>query len=231
LFRSLSTSDESTFMQLRKTNIGWHRDDSGRQWLGYALVFGAVLLAVIAGKLVASRQLAQLIPILAIAVAVTAGIIDASSRRIPNRLTYSSMIAGLMLQTLVSGWRGLLLGLGGAVLFGGVFLLFYLVRAMGAGDVKLAAALGCIVGPASSWQMMFATAVAGGALAFLVMVFTGRVLQTLRSTLAVAGFHVLHGLRTHPVINLDNPAAVRMPYGLAFAAGTLYWAIFMHSWS
>ncbi|HET9366331.1 MAG TPA: A24 family peptidase [Candidatus Angelobacter sp.] len=199
--------------------------------LRYALVFSTILLAVIAGKLIAVRHLAQVIPILAAAVAVTAGIIDVDSRRIPNRLTYPSMIAGLMLQALVYGWRGFLLGLGGAALFGGVFLLFYLVRAMGAGDVKLAAALGCIVGPANSWQMMFTTAVAGGVLAVLVMVFTGRVLQTLRSTLAVAGFHVVHGLRTHPVVNLDNPAAVRMPYGLAFAAGTLYWAIFMHLWS
>jgi prepilin peptidase CpaA len=218
-------------MPLRTNSIGWHRDDSGRQLLWYVLVFGAILLAGVAGKVISARHLAQLIPMLAVAVALTAGIIDAGSRRIPNRLTYSSMIAGLLLQALVYGWRGLLLGLEGAVLFGGVFLLFYLVRAMGAGDVKLAAALGCIIGPANSWQVMFTTAVAGGVLAVLVMIFTGRVLQTLRNTLAVAGFHVLHGLRTHPVVNLDNPAAVRMPYGLAFAAGTLYWAIFMHSWS
>jgi prepilin peptidase CpaA len=218
-------------MPLRTNSIGWHRDDSGRQLLWYVLVFGAILLAGVAGKVISARHLAQLIPMLAVAVALTAGIIDAGSRRIPNRLTYFSMIAGLLLQALVYGWRGLLLGLEGAVLFGGVFLLFYLVRAMGAGDVKLAAALGCIIGPANSWQVMFTTAVAGGVLAVLVMIFTGRVLQTLRNTLAVAGFHVLHGLRTHPVVNLDNPAAVRMPYGLAFAAGTLYWAIFMHSWS
>jgi len=176
-------------------------------------------------------HLAQYIPIVAAVVAVIAGIIDARSRRIPNRLTYSAMIAGLTLQAVVYGWRGLLLGLGGGLLFGGIFLLFHLVRAMGAGDVKLAAALGCILGPANSWQVMFTTAMAGGALAILVMIFTGRVLHTLRSTLAVAGFHVVHGLRTHPVVNLDNPAAVRMPYGLAFAAGTLYWAIFMHVWS
>jgi prepilin peptidase CpaA len=175
-------------------------------------------------------HLAQFIPITAAIVAVTAGITDARSRRIPNRLTYAAMIAGLTLETVVYGWRGLLLGLGGGVLFGGVLLLFYLVRAMGAGDVKLAAALGCIIGPANSFQVVFATAMAGGVLAILVMVFTGRVLHTLRSTLAVAGFHVVHGLRTHPVVNLDNPAAVRLPYGLAFAAGTLYWAIFMQVW-
>jgi prepilin peptidase CpaA len=176
-------------------------------------------------------HLAQSIPILAAAVAVMAGIIDVRSRRIPNRLTYSAMIAGLALESIVYGWHGLLLGLQGALLFGGVFLVFHLLRTMGAGDVKLAAALGCILGLANSWQVLFTTAMAGGVLAVLMMVFTGRILHTLRSTLAVAGFHVVHGLRTHPVVNLDNPAAVRMPYGLAFAAGTLYWAIFMHAWS
>jgi prepilin peptidase CpaA len=175
-------------------------------------------------------HLTPLIPALASAVAVVAAITDVRDRRIPNRTTYSAMIAGLVLQIAVHGWRGILLGMGGGVLFGGVFLFFYFVRAMGAGDVKLAGTLGCIIGPAASWQVMFFTAVAGGLIAIFVMVFTGRVQQTLRSTLSVAGFHVLHGLRAHPVANLDNPSAARMPYGLAFAAGTLYWAVFMKLW-
>jgi prepilin peptidase CpaA len=140
------------------------------------------------------------------------------------------MLAGLALQVAAYGWHGFLSGLEGGVLFGGIFLLFHLVRAMGAGDVKLAAALGCILGRNDSWQVMFFTAIAGGALAVIVMIFTGRVVQTLRNTLAIVGFHAVHGLRTHPVVNLDNPAAVRMPYGLAFAVGTFYWAIFMHVW-
>jgi len=175
-------------------------------------------------------NLAQLIPVLASTVAVTAAITDVRERRIPNRLTYPAMFAGLALQAAVHGWRGLLLGPGGALLFGGLFMIFHVVRAMGAGDVKLAAALGCIIGPAGSLQVMFATAMAGGALAIIVMVFTGRVAQTLRSTLAIVGFHVVHGLRTHPEVNLDNPAAVRLPYGLAFSAGTLYWAFLMPMW-
>lgn len=218
-------------MPLRKSIVGWHRNEAGLEFFNQALVLGMVLLLVMAGNIVGARHLAQLLPMVAGVVAVIAGIIDARSRRIPNWLTYSAMIAGLTLQTGAYGWRGFLLGIGGAALFGGVFLLFYLLRAMGAGDVKLAAGLGCILGPSNSWQVLFTTAVAGGVLAVLVMVFTGRVWQTLRSTLAVAGFHVMHGLRSHPVVNLDNPAAVRMPYGLAFAAGTLYWAIFMHLWS
>jgi prepilin peptidase CpaA len=175
-------------------------------------------------------HLAQIIPTLASAVAATAAMTDVRDRRIPNRLTYPAMLAGLLLQTAVYGWRGLLLGLGGGMLFGGVFFFFHLVRAMGAGDVKLATALGCIIGPTASWQVMFATAVAGGVLAVAVMVFKGRVLKTLRNTLSVVGFHAVHGLRTHPEVNLDNPTAIRLPYGLAFAAGTLYWTLFTQMW-
>lgn len=174
--------------------------------------------------------LAQFIPVIAAAVAATAAVTDVRDRRIPNRITYPAMIAGFVLQGIVHGWGGLLLALGGAGLFGGVFLLFYLVRAMGAGDVKLAAALGCIIGPGASWQVMFFTAVAGGAMAIAVMIARRRTLETLRNTLAVAGFHARHGLSTHPVVNLDNPTAVRLPYGLAFAAGTLYWAVAMQFW-
>jgi prepilin peptidase CpaA len=169
---------------------------------------------------------AQFIPALAVAVAVFAAATDAKDRRIPNRLTYSAMLAGLLLQGALHGWRGLLAGVVGGLLFGGVFFFFYLIRAMGAGDVKLAAALGCIVGPNASLQVLFATALAGGALAIVFMVASGRIVETLRNTLWVVGFHAQHGLQPHPTVNLDNPGAVRMPYGLAFAAGTLYWAVF-----
>jgi len=96
--------------------------------------------------------------------------------------------------------------------------------------VKLAAALGCLVGPSAALQVMLATALAGGALAIFFMVLSGRVFETLRNTLWVAGFHVQHGLQTHPVVNLGNPGALRMPYGLAFAGGTLYWAVFLQVW-
>src|SRR6266478_426171 len=147
---------------------------------------------------------AQFIAVLAVAVAVYAAFTDVKTRRIPNRLTYPAVLVGLGLHGALQGWRGLLLSAGGGLLFGGVLMLFHLVRAMGAGDVKLATALGCLAGLAGTPQLMFAT--------------------------AVAGFHAQHGLQTHPTVNLDTPGAVRMPYGLAFAAGTLYWAVSTQLW-
>jgi prepilin peptidase CpaA len=175
-------------------------------------------------------NLTQTVPLLAVAVGACAAIVDVKERRIPNRLTYSAVIAGLVLQTSLHGGKGLLLSAEGALFFGGMFLLFYLVRAMGAGDVKLAAALGSIVGSSATLPVMFATAVAGAVLAFCFMVMSGQVVETLRSTLGIIAFHVRHGLRAHPVVNLDNAARARMPYGLAFALGTLYWAVSSGYW-
>ena len=102
--------------------------------------------------------MAKTIWILASLFALTAGITDLRSRKIPNWLTYPAMIAGFAAQCVLNGWRGALASIEGLVLFGGFFLLFWLVNAMGAGDVKLAAALGAIVGPAASVQIMLATA-------------------------------------------------------------------------
>ena len=172
---------------------------------------------------------AQFIAAVAAAVAVSAAVTDVRQRRIPNVLTYPAMLAGVVVQGIVYGWNGILLSIGGGLLFGGIFFLFYSVRAMGAGDVKLAAALGCIVGNLS-FQVMFATAVAGGVLAVVYMVAKGRAWETLKNTLSIAGFHAQHGLHAHPVVNLDNPTALRMPYGLAFAAGTCFWALSFHWW-
>jgi len=165
------------------------------------------------------------VPALAVAVAVGAAITDVKERRIPNRLTYSAIVGGFVLQATLHGWKGLLFSAGGVLFFGGVFLLFYMVRAMGAGDVKLAAALGGIVGSSAALPVMFATALAGAALAVFLMVVSGRVVEILRNTLSVTVFHLQHGLQVHPLVNLDNPRGIRMPYGLAFAAGTMYWAV------
>lgn len=172
----------------------------------------------------------QLIPLLAAMVAVCAAVTDFDARRIPNRLTYPATLVGLALQGILHGWRGLVASVIGGLFFGGMFFLFYLIRAMGAGDVKLATSLGCIVGFNASVQVLVATALAGGALAIAFVILSGRTVETLRNTLSVVAFHGQHGLRTHPTINLDNPRSARMPYGLAFAVGTVYWALSSYFW-
>ena len=159
-----------------------------------------------------------------VSVTAVAAITDVREHRIPNRLTYPAMLAGLAMQAVCFGWHGLLSSLAGGLVAGGILVLFYVIRAMGAGDVKLAAALGFMVGFKDVIQLLAATAIAGGILALGFMVVQRRVRETLRNAYSVVSFHAVAGLQEHPTVNLGNPQAARMPYGLAFVAGTLYWA-------
>lgn len=165
-----------------------------------------------------------LIIALALALALACAVTDIRERRIPNKFTYPAAVCGLVLQVVLYRGPGLVSAVSGGLLFGGIFFFFYLLRTMGAGDVKLAAALGFIVGFPAAVPVMLATAICGGILAVIVIVWSGKVGATLRNLGSVVGHHARFGMRMHPEVNLDNPKALRMPYGAAFAAGTVYWA-------
>ena len=162
---------------------------------------------------------------LAIGVMVCAGmaaVTDVQRGRIPNGLTYTAMVLGLGLRAASGGWRSALDGLAAGLIGGGVFLIFFLVRGMGAGDVKLMTAVGVWSGLHHLAAVMIATALAGGVLALGLIVFHKQASRTLRNLGALFRFHILSGLTPHPEINLQNPQALRVPYALAIAAGTIY---------
>jgi prepilin peptidase CpaA len=90
---------------------------------------------------------------------------DVLAHRIPNRLTGSLLFLGLALQFAFGGWSALGQAALGAVVGLAVLLPLYLLRATGAGDVKLLAAVGTLLGP--QWTLLAGlyTLIAGGALA------------------------------------------------------------------
>ena len=147
---------------------------------------------------------------------------DLRSNRIPNWLTYGGLVLALTLRTAVGGWRGLEESLAGILMGGGIFLLLFLVHGMGAGDVKLMAAVGAWVGLHQTLRVLIATALAGGILALFYVVFYKRVGSTFRNIGVLLRFHLASGVRPHPEINLQRSEAIRLPYGLAIALGTLY---------
>jgi prepilin peptidase CpaA len=147
---------------------------------------------------------------------------DVRARRIPNWLTYGSLSAALGLRIYWEGWHGLGQGAEGMLAGGGVFFLFFLVRGMGAGDVKLMAAVGAWVGAWPAVLVMVYTALAGFVIAVFYMVFYRRARSTLANAGELVRFHLTSGIKPHPEINLRDPAAIRVPYGLAIAAGTLF---------
>ncbi|NMA19949.1 MAG: peptidase A24 [Lentisphaerae bacterium] len=146
-----------------------------------------------------------------------AGYWEVRSRRIPNWLTVSAMVCGLLAAPMTGGWPALKAALLGGLVGGGVFLPFFLLGVMGGGDFKLMTAVGVIVGYPMVWSVLYFTCLSGGALALIYMIMSGRFF----ATLAGVG-RVLLGRRRRTGSGLQK--APTIPYGIAIAIGTL-WAI------
>lgn len=163
----------------------------------------------------------QIIWALTLALVVGAGWVDGRTRRIPNWLTVSGFAIGLTVHLAFGGWRGGLMSLEGAGLGLLVLLPLVLLRALGAGDWKLIGAVGAFLGPVMLWFVLFASILVAGAMAVVQMILAGRVRETLRNLgLLIMGFFTF-GFRAHPEISLDNPDALKLPFGVAAAVGTL----------
>lgn len=157
----------------------------------------------------------------AVIVALLGAWLDVISRRIPNRLTYPAMLAALVVRFGFLGWHGLLEGLLGLVLCGGVFFLLFVIHAMGGGDVKLMAAVGAWVGYHNAGMALIVCALAGGLIALGYVIVLKRYRTTLSNITSLIRFHASSGLRENPELNLSSRDAVRMPYGVAIAAGAV----------
>lgn len=152
----------------------------------------------------------------AVLLAVVAGWTDYRSRRIPNWLTVPGLAVGLGLNLAVGRWNGLensLLGAGLGLL---LLLPFVLLRSLGAGDWKLAGALGAFVGWSTLVNLLLASVFVAGLMAAALVIYKRRVWQTLRNM-----GHLIASLVTFrmpgPEVSLDNPESLRVPYGVALA--------------
>lgn len=160
--------------------------------------------------------------ILALLCSACAAWTDLRSRRIPNALTGAAALAGIALH----GWDGGLAGLGSATLAcliaGSLFLLPYIAGGMGAGDVKLMAALGAVSGLHALPSLLLATAVSGGLVALIAVLRGGVLIATLKNTLLLLLHHAQRGLRAHDQLNLSHAGRLRIPYAVPACMGCLY---------
>lgn len=150
-----------------------------------------------------------------------ATITDLRSRRIPNWLVFPYWLAGIVVQCVLSGWHGFGQSLAGTGIAIGVFGGLFLLGGMGAGDVKLLAAVGAWIGPA---QMVFAlifTALAGGVIVMIWAALGGFMLDLFKGTGdLMAGWG--KGTLRDPEATIENPRRRKMPYAPAIAVGTLF---------
>jgi prepilin peptidase CpaA len=162
--------------------------------------------------------------VLAVALALAAGVTDWRSRRIPNWLTVSGLIVGLAANTAYGGWPGLKTSLLGAGLGLLVLLPFVLLRSLGAGDWKLAGALGALVGPGVLADLLVGSVFVAGIMALALVIYKRRLMETLRNIGRLLGS--MAALRMPGVeVSLDNPQSLKIPYGVALALTTVLYGI------
>jgi len=145
---------------------------------------------------------------------------DVRSRRIPNFVTAPAIAFGLLLHFILGGWAQLASAAAGGFICGAIFLVFYLAGGMGAGDVKLIAAVGCISGLSLVGYLLILTSLAGGVMAIGLVLYRRRLKETILNMWTLAVHHRTMGLTPHPEFNIRNARTLRLPYGLAIAAGS-----------
>ncbi len=162
-----------------------------------------------------------LVWIFALIMAVWAGWVDWRSRRIPNWLTVPGVAIGLVVNTVAWGWSGTKTALEGAGLGLGLLLPLVLLRALGAGDWKLMGALGAFLGPKRLLLVLLVTIFIAGVMAIIEIIRKRKVKVTLMNLAVLAQGFYTFGLRPNPAISLDNPGTLKLPFGVAAAAGTV----------
>lgn len=160
----------------------------------------------------------------AVLLSVVAGWTDLRSRRIPNWLTVSGLVIGIVANTVLSGWGGLKTSLLGAAVGLALLLPFVLLRSLGAGDWKLAGSLGAFVGPGKLVDLLLGSVFVAGVMAVALVIYKGRVRQTIRNI-----GHILISLVTFQLpgsrVSLDNPDSLKVPYGVALAFTVVLYGI------
>ena len=160
-------------------------------------------------------------PAAAAACALIGSVTDVKSRRIPNIITVPAFFFGLCLHLVLGGWRQMLTALAAGVICGAIFLVFFIAGGMGAGDVKLITAVGCIAGMSHIAYILVLTAITGGVMALVLALARGRLKQTLMNVGEIASHHRNQGLQPHPDLNVKNTRTLRLPYALAIAGGSV----------
>ncbi|MBL8879015.1 MAG: prepilin peptidase [Phycisphaerales bacterium] len=149
--------------------------------------------------------------------------IDYAERRVPNWLNAALALCGIVAQTAFFGWVGLGWSVLGLLVGFAVLIVPWAMHGMGAGDVKLMAAIGAWLGPWLTVVSFAAGAIIGGVAAVIMICSTNRLahamvnMHTIMSKMRRldTAFGEFGGARTF------GQTSQLLPYGVPLTAGTL----------
>jgi len=144
---------------------------------------------------------------------------DVRYRRIPNRLVLAALAGGLVMNAVFGGWGGVRASLVGCVFAFGLMLVMHFFGAMGAGDVKLFAAIGAIIGAHLVLTTFSVVLITGAALAVFSMLAAGKARETMQRVWLILG-GLLPGWKM-PRFPVPADRKQTLPYGVAITLGSL----------
>jgi prepilin peptidase CpaA len=164
--------------------------------------------------------------IVLLAMLIIGAICDIRSRKLPNWLTIGGVLLGFVINFGIGPPEGgVVFALQGFGAGFGIYMVLYVLRAMGAGDVKLMAAVGALVGWERWFGIFFMTAIVGGVMAIALVAARGR----LKRTLFNVGFilsEIKHGRPAYvgkEELDVRSPKAVGLPHGAVIAIATVFY--------
>lgn len=148
-------------------------------------------------------------------------VVDVRSRRIPNALSGSAAVLGVLLNAAHAGVPGALWSVGGAALMVAALLAPFALGGIGGGDVKMMAAVGALLGPRLAFYSLAAGLAIGGIVMAAHLLRLGRLGEKLAALRTMGRSAVLtrslDGLR----VDARAPGAISLPYSLPLGLGTL----------
>ena len=159
------------------------------------------------------------IALLLVPLAVAFTYMDVRYRRIPNTLVLVTFVGGITLNTIFSGSHGFIVSLEGFALAFGLMFFLHAFGTMGAGDVKLFAAIGAIIGVSMVLPTLALVALTGGVFAICKMIYSRRTVATM---LGVSQFFygLLPGQRV-PRFEVPIDHTFTLPYAVPICFGSL----------
>lgn len=164
---------------------------------------------------------AALLIVLAIAVCY-----DLRERRIPNWLILAGLSIGLATSMLAGGYRILGDSLMGALLGVFLFVPFFVLGVIGAGDAKLFGVVGSFVGHEALWPIWIYVLISGGCIA-VISVLAIRSFPRFVENMKMLAYSVFYGLGQSG-ISVSGDAfntSAKVPYAVAIALGVIVWMV------
>jgi prepilin peptidase CpaA len=151
---------------------------------------------------------------------VVSAVIDLRTQKIPNLITYPTMVIALIYHAIFGGGNGLLFSFSGLCVGTGLLLLPYLMGGMGAGDAKLMGAVGGMIGAKGVLYTFLCSAVVGGIYALaLILIYRNHFSNFFKKQITTLWTFILtRKYIPDPIQNAQNRP--RLCYGLAIALGT-----------